>query len=70
MPDPKLFDVRVVEYHIRRGATTRAEYNEYLASLEDEAEHGNKTETNFADPYGKRHYASFDHEEGTGMAEG
>ena len=49
-----IFDVRVVEHSIRRGTVTRAEYRAHLASLPDEAEHGEATTTQFRTPFEAR----------------
>lgn len=35
MPEETLFDVRLVERHIRQGLTTRADYEAYLKKLAD-----------------------------------
>ena len=50
-----LYDVRFVEHNIRRGLITRQQYQQYLDSLEDDAEHGADCETVFATPYADRH---------------
>jgi hypothetical protein len=42
-----LLDKRVVERNIARGLITRAEYEEYLASLEDSAENVIPVEAEF-----------------------
>jgi len=36
-PDPRLFDRRIVERNIKRGLTTRKDYEKYLKSLPDVA---------------------------------
>jgi hypothetical protein len=36
--DPKLFDRRIVERHIKRGLITRKDYDKYLKSLSDAAD--------------------------------
>lgn len=38
MPEETLFDVRLVERHIRQGLTTRADYEAHLKKLADVAE--------------------------------
>jgi hypothetical protein len=38
LPEEILFDVRLVERHIRQGLTTRAEYEAYTKKLPDAAE--------------------------------
>ena len=43
----RLFDKRVVERNIKRGKITRAQYDAWLASLEDSAELSEDTETVF-----------------------
>ena len=48
--DPTWFDVRVVERHIADGRVSRKDYEKYLASLPDEAEEGEETETRLTTP--------------------
>jgi hypothetical protein len=45
--DERLFDKRVVERNIKRGKITRAQYEAWLASLEDSGEVSEDTETMF-----------------------
>jgi hypothetical protein len=45
--DERLFDKRVVERNIKRGKITRAQYEAWLASLEDSGEVSEDTETVF-----------------------
>jgi hypothetical protein len=40
LPEEVLFDVRLVERHIRAGLVTRKEYEEHLKKLEDMTEQG------------------------------
>jgi hypothetical protein len=42
-----LFDKRVVERNITRGLVTREDYEKYLSSLEDSAEHSIEVEAQF-----------------------
>ena len=56
--ESNLFDVRLVEHHIRRGTTSQADYQAHLDSLEDCAEMAVETEVKFANPYEQRHFAS------------
>ena len=56
------FDVRVVEFNIRRGTVKREEYQKLLDKLPDETEEGEETETRFADPFDQRHYKAEDAE--------
>lgn len=51
--DDMRFDVRVIEHAMRRNQLTRAEYEQYLASLPDDAEEGEEIETVFAETYGR-----------------
>jgi len=37
LPPEVLFDVRLVERHIRQGLTTREDYEKYVAQLSDDA---------------------------------
>ena len=37
LPPEVLFDVRLVERHIRQGLTTREDYEKYVAQLNDDA---------------------------------
>lgn len=39
LPEEILFDVRLVERHIRQGLTTRAEYEAFQKKLADAEEH-------------------------------
>ena len=48
------FDNRTIHHKIRRGELTRSQYNEYLASLPDDAEEGVETETRFAPTFANR----------------
>ncbi len=48
--DVSLFDVRVVERHISEGRVTRKDYQNHLASLADETEEGEETETRMTAP--------------------
>ncbi len=43
----RMFDKRVVERYIKQGKITRAQYNEWLAALEDDQEQADQTETEF-----------------------
>lgn len=45
--DERMFDKRVVERNIKRGKITRAQYEAWLASLEDSGELSEDTETMF-----------------------
>ena len=45
--DERMFDKRVVERNIKRGKITRAQYEAWLASLEDSGEVSEDTETVF-----------------------
>ena len=45
--DERMFDKRVVERNITRGKITRAQYEAWLASLEDSSEVSEDTETVF-----------------------
>ena len=45
--DERMFDKRVVERNIKRGKITRAQYEAWLASLEDCSELSEDTETVF-----------------------
>jgi hypothetical protein len=45
--DERMFDKRVVERNIKRGKITRAQYEAWLASLEDSGEVSEDTETMF-----------------------
>ena len=38
LPEEILFDVRLVERHIRQGLTTRADYDAYMQKLQDAEE--------------------------------
>jgi hypothetical protein len=38
LPEEILFDVRLIERHIRQGLTTRAEYEAYIKKLADAAD--------------------------------
>lgn len=49
----KEFDVRVVDFHLRRRSVTHEEYEKYLASLPDDAEEADETETTFESTYGR-----------------
>jgi hypothetical protein len=42
---PRLFDVRTIERNIRKGLTTRKDYEKYLKSLPDAAEKAAPLET-------------------------
>lgn len=46
--DTLLYDVRVTKYHLRRGKLTSEQLAAHLASLPDDAEHGEPTVTRFA----------------------
>jgi hypothetical protein len=48
--DTNWFDVRVVERHIAEGRVTRKDYEQFLASLPDESEEGEETETRMTAP--------------------
>jgi hypothetical protein len=39
LPEEILYDVRLVERHIRQGLITRADYEAHLKKLQDAAEH-------------------------------
>lgn len=66
--DETLYDVRVVEYHIRRGKLSVADYEAMLAKVEDDAEHGEPTETRFTASYEDRKQAAADEEGSTPAA--
>jgi hypothetical protein len=46
---PRLFDVRTIDRNIRKGLTTRKDYDKYLKSLPDIAEKAAPTETGSVD---------------------
>ncbi|HEY0707966.1 MAG TPA: hypothetical protein VGG33_14275 [Polyangia bacterium] len=46
---PRLFDVRTIERNIRKGLTTRKDYDKYLKSLPDVAEKAAPNEPALAD---------------------
>ena len=61
--DERLTDNRVVQYHLRRGTLTEAQWQAHLDSLPDEAEEGEETETQFSPAYEMRHYVDTPAEE-------
>jgi hypothetical protein len=52
--DDKLFDVRVIERHLRNGTVTREQYAAYLESLPDESERAELLSTRFSSLHGER----------------
>ena len=50
------FDVRVVEYHLRKGTISHEEYEQYLTALADDETESEETETQFVPSYENRHY--------------
>ncbi len=54
--DERLTDNRVVQYHIRRGTLTEAQWQAHLDALPDDAEEAEETETRFSPSYAQRHY--------------
>lgn len=55
-PDEKLFDVRVVDRHIRRGVVTADTYAKYLDALPDDAEHAEPVKVQFTPQFADKHY--------------
>jgi len=53
--DLKLFDVRVIEHHLRRGTITQEQYQAFLDDLPDEVDEGDETETRFSPTWAERH---------------
>ena len=53
--DPRL-DVRVLEFHLRRGTLTREEYDKVLSGLPDEADEAVETQVRFAANFEARAY--------------
>ncbi|MFK7929076.1 MAG: hypothetical protein AB8H79_12860 [Myxococcota bacterium] len=43
----KEYDVRVVDFHLRRRSVSREDFNKYLEALPDDAEEGQETVTRF-----------------------
>ncbi len=54
------FDNRVVHHHLRRGVLSQADYDAYLKSLPDDAEHAEPTETEFVASWANRGAAGED----------
>jgi len=54
MSNDLMYDVRVVRARMRRGEMTQAEYDTYLATLGDDADHGEETETRFVPAFESR----------------
>ena len=52
----QLFDIRVVQRYIKLGRLSAADYDKYLASLEDSAADAVETDTRFSSAYEQRHY--------------
>jgi len=50
----KIYDARVIEHLVRRGELTQNQVQEFLAALDDDAEHGEETETLFEAHYALR----------------
>lgn len=50
----KEFDVRVVNYHLRRRTVSTDEYRDFLASLPDDADEAVETEVRFDNTYERR----------------
>ena len=48
------YDVRVVEFHLRNGTISHAEYEKYLTDLADDAAESEETETTFIPSYENR----------------
>lgn len=46
--DDKMFDVRLVKHHIRRQVLDPKDFQKHLDGLEDDAAHGEETETRFS----------------------
>jgi hypothetical protein len=61
--DQRMTDNRVVQYHIRRGTVTEAQWQAHLDSLPDDAEEALETETQFSPAYELRHYVDQPDEE-------
>ena len=56
--DSLLFDVRLVEHHIRRGTTTREAYEKHLETVEDCSAEAVQTHTKFSNPFEQRNFPS------------
>ncbi|MFT7519385.1 MAG: hypothetical protein ACI9MC_001526 [Kiritimatiellia bacterium] len=54
------FDVRVVNFHLRRQTVSYKEFDKHLADLPDDAENCEETEARFTNSYEQRHVAEFD----------
>ena len=54
------FDVRVVEFHLRNGTISHADYEKYLKDLADETEESEETETTFVPSFELRNIAQED----------
>lgn len=52
--DSLAFDTRVVKHHLRRGALTDEQLQQWLDSLPDDAAEGEQTETMFVNTYETR----------------
>jgi hypothetical protein len=52
------YDLRVVQRYIKRTLISAADYEKYLATLEDTAADAAQTETRFVPTYENRHYRS------------
>ena len=50
------FDLRVVQRYIKRARISAADYEKYLAALEDNAADAVQTDTRFVPAYENRHY--------------
>ena len=48
------YDVRVVEFHLRNGTISHAEYEKYLTDLADDTTESEETETTFIPSYENR----------------
>lgn len=54
MSDDLRFDVRVMKHRVRRGELTQAEVDKHLSGLDDDAEHGEETTTQFVAAFATR----------------
>ena len=56
MAENQIYDVRVVEHHIRRGDASESNYSAHLDALVDDAADGEETRTHFASPFANRYF--------------
>ena len=56
------YDTRVVEYHLRKGTVTHADYAKHMNDLPDEVDEWDETDTHFVAAYENRNYGTGEQE--------